>query len=118
MPSLSCVSAFGSVSSRFPVVRSMWIPSLEQDVRGVVACGAVDADADLHASGQVFLIGAMPDPRRMFEQGQCAAPHPVWANFVISSSSTWIAWANHTSSPSQPCVSIQSTGRSWNRSRV
>ena len=39
-------------------------------------------------------------------------PQPVAANFLISSSSTWIACANQTSSPSQPSVSIQSTGRS------
>jgi hypothetical protein len=26
-------------------------------------------------AARYFLIGAMPDPRRMFEHGQCAAPH-------------------------------------------
>src|SRR5208337_2149627 len=53
-----------------------------------------------------------------FEQGQCATPHPVFAIFRISSSSTQTACANQTSSPSHPSVSIQSIGRSWKRSRV
>ncbi len=65
-----------------------------------------------------FLMGAMPEPSRMLEQGQCAAPQPALANFRISSSSTWIACANQTSSPSQPSVSIQSTGRIEKRSSV
>jgi hypothetical protein len=45
-------------------------------------------------AARYFLMGAMPDPRHIFEHGQCVAPQPVWANFLISSSSTWITCAN------------------------
>src|SRR5260370_27966825 len=83
----------------------------DSSVTGVQTC-ALPIFPTLTPCCMYFLTGAIPDARRMFEQGQCATPHPVLAICLISSTSTQTAWANQTSSPSQPSVPIQSLGRS------
>src|SRR3984957_20070457 len=55
--------------------------------------------------------GAMPEPRRQLDCGQCAMPVPVLARTRTSSSSRCTRCANHTSSPSQSCSASQCTGR-------
>ena len=48
------------------------------------------------------LTGAMPDLRRMFEEGQWAIPTPASAHCFVSASFRQQQWANQTSSLSQP----------------
>lgn len=48
------------------------------------------------------LTGAMPDARRMLEEGQWAMPTPSSAHCLVSASSSMQQWANQTSSLSQP----------------
>jgi hypothetical protein len=55
--------------------------------------------------------GAMPDPRRKFEDGQWATPVPVSPKSLTSSGVRCTQWASHTSLPSQPSLRRNSTGR-------
>ena len=52
----------------------------------------------------------MPEPSRALEDGQCAAEVPVAAILAIEASSSQTAWAYQTSGPSQPTLSMYSTG--------
>ena len=54
---------------------------------------------------------AMPEPRRMLDEGQWATPVWVRCSRASSSSLKWMPWAYHTSSPSQPSRSIRASGR-------
>ena len=55
--------------------------------------------------------GAIPEPSRKFELGQCATPVRVWPKSAISSSLRCTQCASQTSGPSQPSRRRNSTGR-------
>ena len=55
--------------------------------------------------------GAMPDARRMFDDGQWATPVPVAPSLAIRHRSMKTPWAYQTSGPTHPRSSMSSTGR-------
>src|SRR5205823_6210747 len=61
--------------------------------------------------------GAVPDPSRPFDVGQCATPVPEEAIRSTAADDRCTQCASHTSGPSQPSDSAYSTGvipyRSW-----
>ena len=62
-------------------------------------------------ASRIARIGAIPDPSRQLEQGQCATPVPVRANRSISDPTSCTQWACQTSSPVQPRSSAYWPGR-------
>ena len=69
-------------------------------------------------SSSILGTSATPEDNFMLDIGQCATPVPVSASRFSSSSVKWIPWANHTSSPIHPRLSIYSRGRIPKRSVV
>ena len=62
-------------------------------------------------ASSISRIGAIPDPSRMFDDGQCATPVPVSAIILISSEFTHTECAHHTSGPVHPTLSMYAAGR-------
>ena len=67
-------------------------------------------------ASRIARTGAMPEPSRQLEHGQCATPVPERANRSISPASSFTQCACHTSGPVQPSPSAKSPGRCPNRS--
>ena len=68
-------------------------------------------------ASSIFLMGAMPEARRMLEQGQWATPVPVAAKRAMPGPSSFTQWACQTSGPTQPSSSAYSAGVQPNFSR-
>ena len=68
----------------------------------------------LTPASRICLTGAIPEPSRQFEQGQCATPVPVRAKRSISPASSFTQWACQTCSPVQPRSSAYCPGRQPN----
>ena len=65
-------------------------------------------------ASRICRTGAMPEPSRQFEQGQCATPVRLRANRSISAASSFTQCACQTWSPVQPRSSAYCPGRQPN----
>lgn len=83
----------------------------QQLIRNLDQCIASECNSALQPSQEAGLTGAMPDARRMLEEGQWAMPTPSCAHCLVSESSSMQQWANQTSSLSHPTrLQEQQTG--------
>jgi hypothetical protein len=89
---------------------SIWLPSFD-------ALPSTPRPTVTPAS-RIRRMGAIPDPSRMFEHGQCATAVPVRANSAIPGASSLTQCACQTSAPVQPSASAYSAGVRLKRSRL
>ena len=106
-PRVAIQSASSAVIQRDVVGPRRWASRawrrLGEHVRAVVAGRAVARPGrPATPASSSARTGAMPEPRRKFDDGQCATPVPVSPNSATSSAYRCTQCASQTSGPSQP----------------
>ena len=94
------------------------LPRLTGNIPRIVGGRAINAQPHGTPASRIARSGAMPDPSRQFEHGQCATPVRVRAKRSISCASIFTQCACQTSAPVQPRSSAYCPGRQPNFSSL